>query len=105
MDIRVTSFSPKQIKPKLKQNENPPHFARLNGPIESKPKRLLLAITANKKSPSKDLNSIFMLSKNSISTQPNIRLNNKGVQLYQQIERGKLFTNGAELVNRFNFKA
>ncbi len=58
------------------------------------------------KKQTQNINSLFILTKNKPrSKQPFSVGNIKEIQLYQQIERNKVLSGKAELVNRFNFKA
>ena len=104
MDIRIKPFSPyiPNTKNRVKQSTN-----TFPSPNSDKSEKLstqlsLTATTAPKKSAKNDL--ILSLRKITLA-RPMEGADKKGVLLYQQIERNKLFSNGTELVNRFHFKA
>lgn len=59
----------------------------------------LLVFTNNNGNPTR-----FSIKMTSNGIQPAAVAEKKGVLLYQQLERNKLFNNGSELVNRFNYK-
>lgn len=59
----------------------------------------LLVLSNNKSNPSR-----LSIKITSSRIQPPAVAEKKGVLLYQQLERNKLFSNGTELINRFNFK-
>lgn len=60
----------------------------------------LLVLSKNKLNPNR-----LSIKITSSRIQPAAVAEKKGVLLYQQLERNKLFSNGTELINRFNFKA
>ena len=99
VDIRLTPFTNLRTQPKITIADDRSRFADFNKSHKTKPKRLFLSIT-----PKKNLNNILVLSKKSITLQPIVAPDKKGVSLYQQVERNKLFSNGTELINRFHFK-
>ena len=101
VDIRITPFSTFSSHPKTSLADNRNRFTHINKSPATKPKQLLLSTN---KIPTKNLNNIFVLSRKSTLVQPIAVTDKKGIFLYQQIERNKLFSNGAELVNRFHLK-
>lgn len=74
-----------------------PHYLKPAKSIRSNNNNLLL-ITRKNSNPQFSLN----MSPNMI--QPPSVAGNKKVLLYQQIERNKLSSDGAELINRFNYR-
>lgn len=101
MKIRTSSFSTPKSHAKAITNDNQNRFISINKSPKTKP-LLLATISENKKT--NDLNNILVLSKKKSITQPTAVSDKKGVLLYQNVERDKLFSNGAELINRFHFK-
>lgn len=82
-------------------------FAISKPPLSSVPEKKLrsangslLVLSNNKNSPGR-----ISIKIRSARIQPPAVAEKKGVLLYQQLERNKLFANGTELINRFNFKA
>lgn len=101
MDIRITPYSTLRSYPKENLVDNRNRFTHINKSPTAKSKQLIFS---TKISQPKNLNNIFILSKKTSVVQPNALTDKKGVLLYQQIERNKLFSNGTELLNRFNLK-
>lgn len=101
MDIRITPFSTLRSQPKTNLADNRNRFTDFNKSLATKPRQLLLL---TKKTPTKNLNNMLMLSKKTTMAQPIAVADKKGLLLYQQIERNKLFSNGTELTNRFHLK-
>ena len=116
MDVRVTPFSTNSsysalVSPR-KSSANTRYFYNSD---RSQFERSIPSIQS-KKSSSINNNNIPILPKRSSNNpnfsikisssmiQPSAVADKKGVLLYQQIERDKLFTNQSELVNRFNYK-
>lgn len=99
MDIRITPFTNLRTQPKTTIADDRNRFTDVNKSHKTTPKRLLLSIT-----PKKNLNNVLVLSKTTTVSQPIVAADKKGVLLYQQVERNKLFSNGPELINRFHFK-
>ena len=101
MEIRVTPFSnfPAATKKSAKQGYT--HFH------SKKPKTSLHLISiAKKKTSPPELNKPRSALKISSKVVPLREAEEKkGILLYQQIERNKLFNNGNELVSRFHLKA
>lgn len=101
MDIRITPFSTLRSQPKTNLADNRNRFTDFNKSPATKSRQLILSTT---KTPVKNLNNILVLSKKTTVTQPIAATDKKGLLLYQQIERNKLFSNGTELINRFHLK-
>ena len=99
MDIRITPYTNLRTQPKITIADDRNRFTDFNKLNKNTPKQLFLSIT-----PKKSFNNVLVLSNKTTASQPIITTNKKGVLLYQQVERNKLFSNGAELINRFNFK-
>ena len=99
MDIRITPFTNLRTQPKITHADNRNRFTDFNKPHKTTSKQLLLQLK-----PKKNLNNVLVLSKKATASQPIVTLDKKGISLYQQVERNKLFSNGSELVNRFHFK-
>lgn len=113
VELRISPLSSFTIPVKTKVKTSQASHHSSFHPIH-KPKQHTQVITAPKKGLT--TNNILILSKKgmnkptlSIRTvsnniQPPALADKKGVLLYQQIERNKLFSNGNELINRFNLK-
>ena len=99
MDIRITPFSTSRSQPKPNLTDNRNRFTDFNKSPATKSRRLFLS-----KIPAKKLNNILVLSKKTTVAQPITVADKKGVLLYQQIEKNKLFSNGTKLINRFHLK-
>ncbi len=99
MDIRITPLSTFKSHPKTSLGDNRNRFTDFNKSPATKSRRLFLSTI-----PAKKLNNILVLSKKTTVVQPITVADKKGVLLYQHIERNKLFSNGAELINRFHLK-
>ncbi len=124
MNVRITPFSnlATQVKTcvKTKPVYNRNRFASLNtlhrGRTNLDKSKHAIASIATKKISSANKNNLLILSNNNIHkprlpvkissnmVQPATVTSKKRVLLYQQIERNKIFSNGAELINRFHFK-
>lgn len=101
MEIRVTPFSnfPSATKKSAKQGYTHFHSKK------PKPSIHLIGIAKKKTSPL-ELNKPRSALKISSKVLPLREAEEKkGILLYQQIERNKMFNNGNELVSRFHFKA
>lgn len=104
MQLRVTpisSLSP-SIKPQAKEKSipfNPTDF-------RTKKSNNLLNATNNISHKSKSYNTTLSPRLNVVPKQVQSQEvgEKRGVLLYQQIERNKIFSDGAELINRFYFK-
>lgn len=119
MDVRLTPYSARSTQSTLaaprKTGTKTSYFYGHDQSQVSKSIRTLPTIQA-KKTRSINNNSILVLSKKNISKpqfsirttssviQPATVADKKGVLLYQQVERNKLFSNQSELVNRFNYR-
>lgn len=103
MNIRTISFSTPKFHAKAITNDNQNRFISINKSPKTKTKTLLFATTSENKK-TNDLNNILVLSKKKPITEPTAVSDKKGVLLYQKVERDNLFSNGAELINRFHFK-
>lgn len=119
MDVRITPYSPRSIQstlvaPRKTGTKTSYYYGRDQSQV-SKSIRTLPTIQG-KKSQSINNNNLLVLS-NKKSTKPQFSIkitsniiqpaavaDKKGVLLYQQVERNKLFLNQSELVNRFNYK-
>ena len=101
MDIKITPFSTLRSQPKTNLADNRNRFTDFNKSPATKSRQLLLL---TKKTPTKNLNNMLVLSKKTTVAQPIAVADKKGLLLYQQIERNKLFSNGTELINRFQHK-
>ncbi len=101
MDIRITPFSTLRAHPKTSLTDNRNRFTDFNKSPATKSRQLLLP---TKQIQTKNLNNTLVLSSKTTVAQPIAVTDKKGVFLYQQIERNKLFSNGTELINRFHFK-
>ena len=119
MDVRITPYSTQSsystllvprknsVKTNYSYNRDHSQLERLKPNISS---------LQSKKARSINNNSILVLSKRNSNKpkfsiritsdmiQPPAAADKKGVLLYQQIERNKLFSNQSEVVNRFNYK-
>jgi hypothetical protein len=104
MDMHITSFSTFKAQPKTSFTDNPTRFTNFNKSSTKKSKKLLLPPIATEKVSKKKLNNILILSKKTLVLQPKSGADKKGVLLYQQVERNKLFSNRSELINRFHHK-
>ena len=119
MDVRITPYSSKSsysalVSPR-KNSAKTSYFYSGDRPQFERSKSTSPSIQT-KKPGAIDSNSILILSKRksdnpnfsikitSSMIQPPTVADKKGVLLYQQIERNKLFSNQSELVNRFNYK-
>ena len=101
MDIKITPFSTLRSQPKTNLADNRNRFTDFNKSPATKSRQLLLPA---KKTPIKNLNNILVLSGKATVAQSITIVDKKGILLYQQIERNKLFSNGTELINRFQHK-
>lgn len=108
MDLRITplaNFSPaKKCSPgyafrrnrgTVSNQDNTPSL-----PAPAKTKKSVLLLPANKL---KQPTALLKISSPHIQTTSPLR-NKSAMMLYQQIENNKMFTNGAELVNRFHYR-
>ena len=101
VDIGITPFSTVTSHPKTSIADNRNRFTGINKSPATKSRQLVLSPN---KPQTNNLNNLFVVSKKSTVAQPIAVADKKGVLLYQQIERNKLFSNGTELVNRFHLK-
>ena len=101
MDIKITPFSTLRTQPKTNLADNRNRFTDFNKSPATKSRQLILS---TKKTPVKNLNNMLVLSKKTTVAQPIAVTDKKGLLLYQQIERNNLFSNGTELINRFQLK-
>jgi hypothetical protein len=101
VDIRITPFSTLRSQPKTNLADNRNRFTDFNKSPATKSRQLLLSTN---KTPTKNLNNILVLSKKTTVARPIAVADKKGLLLYQQIERNKLFSNGTELINRLQLK-
>lgn len=100
MDIRITSAP--SLTPKLKTNTKINSALYVNKNSRATNKNSLLALPKVN-----TLNSIkpkLSIKITSNLIQPQTQADRKGVLLYQQVERNKIFSNNSELINRFQFK-
>ena len=104
MDVRITSFSAYKTQPKIYRTDDPTRFSNFNKSSTKKSKQLLLSPISTKQVSAKKLDNLLVLSKKTFVIQPRSGANKKGVLLYQQVERNKLFPSGVELTNRFHHK-
>jgi len=118
VDVRITPYSTStystRVAPKKTSTKISSFYSRESTQFD-KLKRTSPTIQ-NKKLRSINNNSLLVLSKKNTSKpqfsiritssmiQPAATADKKGVLLYQQIERNKLFSNQSELVNRFNYR-
>lgn len=118
MDVRITPYSTLSnstlVAPKKSSSKTNYLYSRDRTQFD-KPKRTFPTIQTKKRR-SINNNSLLVLSKKnskqpqfsikitSSFNQPLAAADKKGVLLYQQVERNKLFSNQSELVNRFNYK-
>ncbi len=99
VNIRITSLPTQNIQRGVKHHSKSTGFNHLNKPSSNKPDFL-----AKKNTKSLDSNNIILIKKKTVEVKPLGIADNKGVILYQQVERGNVFSNRVELVNRFHFK-
>ncbi|MFK5915524.1 MAG: hypothetical protein QM484_14240 [Woeseiaceae bacterium] len=102
MNIRISQRSndylPAKVSPTALRNKNA--FANFNTPTKVKNHTTLTPIQTKQ-----NKNTVLLLTRK-LNTHPFTieRLSNKGVSLYQEIERNKHFGQGIELMNRVSFK-
>ena len=102
MNIQITSFSSLTPLSKNKPKVNSDLYN--NKKLHSTNKNTLDVVPKVKAKKSNIINAQLSLKTTSNIVQPSIQANKKGVLLYQQIEGDKIFLNGNELTNRFQFK-
>ena len=105
VDIRITPFSAARSQPKINIADNRNRLAHFSRSSPSNSKQLTSSSPARKNTATKSLNDILVLTNKPELAQPSTTIaDKKGVMLYQQLERNKLFSNGTELINRFHFR-
>ena len=102
MNIQITSFSSLTPLSKNKPKFNSDLYN--NKKIHSTNKNTLDVTPKIKAKKPNIIKTQLSLKTTSNVIQPSIQANKKGVLLYQQIEGDKIFLNGNELTNRFQFK-
>ena len=101
MDIRITPFS--NFEPLTKSRATHQHSTNYQKKSRSiKTGNSLTSPKRNVFQPAIKPKLSIKITSNTV--QPSIAMNKKGILLYQQTERNKLYANGTELINRFNFK-
>jgi len=99
VNIRITSLPTQNIRPGIKRDSKLSGFNHLNKPSLNTPQFI-----AKQNTKSNDLNNVVLIKRITVELKPLGITDNKGVVLYQQVERNNVFSNKVELVNRFHHK-